>query len=384
MFKKIILSLILLSSTIWVVYINYEPPVSGFVKQIEKGVLNLKHTVKIVDEADTKHSSPYFYSTYSPEDELYEPVLAIQQERAYDAVDKLEELAAQDNADALYWLAIITYKSSAFSEQTGAELFERSAKLGNPYAALMLDENNYECKTSMPSHCDKKWGVLAKELLIEREKNGDLEALYSLIPKQLDKASKQDHEKLDKLAYEGFNQGYLLPLYTLVFIYQTFDSDSDPDSVYSLTEEERAILNQLVLIMANRHHLASVYNVINNENNTYSEQDIQNVVNSNLHTMGNSYPSVLYYLMDKTDSSREDQLQLASFAQVADTYQNSMRKRFFRNYAYSINEDFDEFSEKELGKIEQLTIENLSKSTPNIYITMGCPRTFGSCLYVDE
>ena len=384
MFKKIILFLIFLSTTIWVVYINHEPTVSGFVKQIEKGVLALDNTLKIVEEADIKNRPPYFYSTYSPEDELYAPVLAIQQERAYDAVDKLEELAAQDNADALYWLAIITYKSSAFSGQTGAELFERSAELGNPYAALMLDENNYECKTSMPSHCDKKWGVLAKELLIEREKNGDLEALYSLIPKQLDKASKQDHEKLDKLAYEGFNQGYLLPLYTLVFIYQTFDSDSDPDSVYLLTKEERAILDKLELIMANRHHLTSVYDVINNENNTYSEKDIQNVVNSNLHTMGNSYPSVLYYLLDKTDSSREDQLRFASFAKVADTYQNNMRKSFFKNYAYSITEDFGEFSEDELEIIEQLTIENLSKSTPNIYITMGCPRGLGSCLNVDE
>lgn len=384
MFKKTILYLSLALVTGVVISTYLEPEPSGFVTRLEEGITLNDEFLYIIESYDIKSSPPYFFSTYRPEDELYEPVLAIQQERAYDAVDKLEELAAQDNADALYWLAEITYKSSAFSVQTGAELFKRSAELGNPYAALMLDDSNRECQKHMPSHCDKKWGELAKKLLIERENNGDLEASYTLIP-DFDAATREDYEKLVKLSYQGFEQGYLIPLHHFIFLLKAYNFESTPDKEDSISIGEDNILNKLTLLMAYAHQRLAIYDVIQNERNNYNQQEITNVINHNLHTMGNSYKIILNYLGEKADSDRESQLLWASFAKVADMFQDNMRNHInFLHFNIGIKSHSNEFSDEELEIIDQLATENLKKATPNIFISMACPDGIGSCLRVNE
>lgn len=138
---------------------------------------------KIIDFVNSfisnNNNGYYISSTYKPGDKLYNPVLAIQRNRWDIAIPLLEKLVKENNPDAMYWLANIS-GGSIFSGKKMADLFERSAKLGNPYAALRLNKGAEDCDTYLSGYCSEEWGKKAKKILKDRATKGDAKAEYYL------------------------------------------------------------------------------------------------------------------------------------------------------------------------------------------------------------
>lgn len=135
--------------------------------------------VTFVDKLDSVNRNYYAASTYKPDDELYNPVLAIQRKRWDIAIPLLEKLVNKNNPDAMYWLAEIS-GGSIFSGKDKANLFKRSAELGNPYAALRLNIGAEDCNTYLKGYCSKEWGDKASKILKDRANKGDIKAKYHL------------------------------------------------------------------------------------------------------------------------------------------------------------------------------------------------------------
>ncbi|MBF9003445.1 SEL1-like repeat protein [Vibrio nitrifigilis] len=152
----------------------------------------------------------YITSTYKPRDKLYKPVLYIQRERWDLAIPLLKELVQENNADAMYWLASIS-GGSVLSGKKMAMLFERSANLGNPYAALRLDSGAKDCDSYLRGYCSKKWGKKARKILESRAKKGDIKSEY-----QLAIINGVNYRDTLKLALKNAKNNYYYPLYKYI------------------------------------------------------------------------------------------------------------------------------------------------------------------------
>ncbi|OEE75169.1 hypothetical protein A1OQ_01010 [Enterovibrio norvegicus FF-162] len=123
---------------------------------------------------------PYISSLYRPGDPLYQPILDFQNGRKYLAIPKLKELSEAGNSDAMFWYAHNRMTQSIKTRYEGYNWFEKSAKLGNPYSALILDTDSYYCNAYFPSLCSKEWGELAQKSFKKRAAAGDIRAKYYL------------------------------------------------------------------------------------------------------------------------------------------------------------------------------------------------------------
>ncbi|KUI96951.1 hypothetical protein [Vibrio sp. MEBiC08052] len=191
---------------------------SGFQSRQAEGPKVLTELLKMAQESQPFNPDPYISSTYRPGDPLYEPLLYIQRHRQGKAEELLHPLVEQGNADAMYWLAQITYDDSYYSSGPAAKLFQKSAELGNPYAALRLDSNNRECQMFMSGYCDQKWGKLGRKLLQERAEKGDKKAEYYLLQYDED-SSEEVHKELERLVTENAKNHYYQPLEKLLTDY---------------------------------------------------------------------------------------------------------------------------------------------------------------------
>ncbi|OEE57377.1 hypothetical protein A1OK_17890 [Enterovibrio norvegicus FF-454] len=153
---------------------------------------------------------PYISSLYRPGDPLYQPILDFQNGRKYLAIPKLKELSEAGNIDAMFWYAHNRMTQSIKTRYEGYNWFEKSAKLGNPYSALMLDADSYYCKSYFPSLCSKEWGNLAQESFKKRAAAGDIRAKY-----YLERPTKfvrgEDFKKWVALVEESAKQNYFVP-----------------------------------------------------------------------------------------------------------------------------------------------------------------------------
>ncbi|WNJ96837.1 hypothetical protein RND59_07115 [Vibrio ruber] len=191
---------------------------SGFQSRQAEGPKVLTELLNMAQESQSFNPDPYISSTYRPGDPLYEPLLYIQRHRQGKAEELLKPLVEQGNADAMYWLAQITYDDSYYSSGPAAKLFQKSAELGNPYAALRLDINDRECQMFMSGYCDQKWGELGRKLLQERAAQGDKKAEYYLL--QYDENSSEEvHKELERLVTENAKNHYYQPLMNIILNY---------------------------------------------------------------------------------------------------------------------------------------------------------------------
>ena len=167
-----------------------------------------KRLENFLDGFAKEHS--YYYNVTSltkPDSSLYIPLLAIQNGRWDIATPLLEKLVEQNNSDAMYWLASIS-GGSVLSGYKIASLFERSANLGNPYAALRLNVGAKYCDTYLRGYCDKKWGKIAKNILEAKSKAGNYKAKY-----HLEILNGTDYKDTLDLALKNANSFYFYPLY---------------------------------------------------------------------------------------------------------------------------------------------------------------------------
>ncbi|MEZ8131965.1 sel1 repeat family protein [Enterovibrio norvegicus] len=153
---------------------------------------------------------PYISSLYRPGDILYQPILDFQNGRKYLAIPKLKELSEAGNIDAMFWYAHNRMTQSVKTRYEGYNWFEKSAKLGNPYSALILDADSYYCNAYFESLCSKEWGKLAKESFKKRADAGDIRAKYYL-ERPTKYVRGEDFKKWVALVEESAKQNYFVP-----------------------------------------------------------------------------------------------------------------------------------------------------------------------------
>ena len=179
-------------------------------KKIEPFKSDESIIINFIDNNKSKTVDYYASSSYKPSDVLYEPVLAIQRKRWDLALPLLEKLVKEKNPDAMFWLASIS-GGSVFSGAKMAKLFEESALLGNPYAALRLDVSSHDCDSYLHGYCNEKWGKYARTILEKRAKEGDVKAEYHL-------AILNGARYIDtlELSLKNADKGYFYPLYNYI------------------------------------------------------------------------------------------------------------------------------------------------------------------------
>ncbi|ASA55651.1 hypothetical protein [Vibrio gazogenes] len=339
---------------------------SGFQSRQAEGPKVLTELLKMAEESQPFNPDPYISSTYRPGDPLYEPVLAIQRDRWDIAQKLLQPLVEQGNADAMYWLAQITYDDSYYSSGPAAKLFQKSAELGNPYAALRLDSKNLECQMFMSGYCDQKWGELGRKLLQERAAQGDKKAEYYLL--QYDENSSEEvHKELERLVTENAKNHYYQPLMRLIYDYYDgrylsfFNRGTPPN------EEQKKILVTISKIPANNNFTPAINKVLYTDRDLLDKAYISRVIDKCL-TLNSQQYSCMEYLSNSND--RNKIIEGAAYAYATDITKNKTEKENelglfeFMLDKHNIKSLTDEEVEK-AHKIAKLILKNM---TPVIYI----------------
>ncbi len=287
----------------------------------------LRELTSFINAEKPTNPNLYAASTFQPDDSLYDAIIAIQEGRWYDAGELLKPLVAQGNADAMFWLADITYRSSAFSGGAGAELFKKSAELGNPYAAIRLSPefNSYQCKMRIQAYCDKEWGKIGLDILQERATTGDVKAAYAyLFYTRFDRTNFDYFNQFLDVVEDGIKKNYYRPLRQLVFMYQTrrnlnpYNRETIP-----LTERDKKYLADLLMIAALDNDVVSINLLASMYIDTIpSQTSFDQLFKNNLNSMNIDYfPAVYDYFNREFKRSRDN------------------RSILVRGYAYSISYD---------------------------------------------
>ncbi|ASA55652.1 hypothetical protein [Vibrio gazogenes] len=338
---------------------------SGFQSRQAEGPKVLTELLRMAEKSQPFNPDPYISSTYRPGDPLYEPVLAIQRDRWDIAQKLLQPLVEQGNADAMYWLAHITYDDSYYSSGPAAKLFQKSAVLGNPYAALRLDINDRECQMFMGGYCDKKWGELGRKLLQERAAQGDKKAEYYLL--QYDENSSEEvHKKLEQLVTENAKNHYYQPLMRQIYNYTSGLYLPFLEQNKSISIEKKKLISNLLRLGANNNFPPSMYYVYS-YNDMYSEDYVKRVVEHSISLNVSSYICEAYY-SKVSNRLRNDVVKGAACAMANDVVRGNGNNRvsiFDFNLDKNNIAPLTDEEKRESDRIAKLILNDI---TPVIYI----------------
>ncbi|MDW6002362.1 SEL1-like repeat protein [Vibrio mangrovi] len=345
---------------------------SGFQSRQAEGPKVLTELLKMAEESQPFNPDPYISSTYRPGDPLYEPLLYIQRHRQGLAEELLKPLVEQGNADAMYWLAQITYRDNYYSGGPAAELFQKSAELGNPYAALRLDSDNYECRRRMSSYCDQKWGELGRKLLQERADKGDKKAKYYLL--QYDENSSEDaHKKLEKLVTENAKNHYYQPLMRMVVDYndQSYLTYFEKEDKYDI--EERKIISKLAYLMANNNFSPVISNFIYFNQDLYKKEYLSKMARQSMKINSSPFFCSHYYLDNSGD--RIDIITASACSYVTDIYKEDDDENSFSTFKFLLHKNkIEKLTEAEELQVRDMASVIFKRMTPMIYIDEMNPR----------
>jgi len=342
----------------------------------------LSSLIEEANKAIPINKDPYAASTYRPGESLYLPVLAIQESNFKKAKKLLEPLAEENNPDAIFWLALATYKmidSSTSSQghnpkKEVANLFQKSAELGNPYAALMLDNSN--CLYGMSAYCELKWGASAKKILKERAEKGDLKARYALFINSPRSFSSFDH--IVDLAKQGITENYYKPLLTLVDLYRKRLPISPFEGGHvSLTKIESLNLSKLVGIALNNNDMdAIVYMHANKSLYTefYYEKTFKRIIpylSYRFYKWSNDY----YSELNKRVKGRKYAIKGYAHARKFDIIHSGTKKRYEHIVVGDLNDKlkygrygYGTVTKKERVKANVLAKKYMKSASPIIFI----------------
>ena len=293
----------------------------------------LRELTSFINTEKPTNPNLYAASTFQPDDPLYDAIVAIQQDRWDEAAQLLEPLVEQGNADAMFWLGDITYRSSAFLGWNGAELFKRSAELGNPYSAIKLSPefNSYQCKMRMRSYCDKKWGKAGLDILQERAATGDVKAAYAyLFYTRFDRTNFDYFNQFLEIVEDGIKENYYRPLRQLVFMYQTREHLSPYNrDVIALTTQDRKVLANLLMVAALNNDIVSI-DLLNEKFKDVipSMAKFDRLVEQNLPLVDNARYFITYdYFLrqfNKSNKDREFLIRGYAYATLYDDYEGGI------------------------------------------------------------
>ncbi|MCG9702723.1 hypothetical protein L1D19_21900 [Vibrio natriegens] len=356
------------------IYLNFP---SGTDVRLSEGPTEVLAELSAMGDNSPINPDLYAASTYRPDHPLYHAILAIQEHRWGEATDLLTPLAEQGNAEAMFWLGDMTYRSSMFAGGDGAALFLKAAELGNPYAALKLSHYNHDCEVRMKFYCDEKWGVKGLQILKERADNGDAKAAYAyLYYTRFEDNSLEYLDKLVAVVKAGVKQHYYRPLRHLVRRY-THRRNLSPFKRYDLiplSQEEKQILTSVLMIAVNNNDLPSL-NLMNEEESTGIKPPLP-VYNQAVHRMLpisylRSSPLFFDYFAyeAKHNILRKVVIEGYAYALLLGSYSGEFGDRFPRIYQGKLEErQVSPLLDKEKEMGEELFEQYKKQYTPIVYI----------------
>lgn len=339
--------------------------------------LRLAELISIADKNQTANLNIDAANTFQRSDPIFEAIIAIQQERWGEARELLTPLAEQGNADALFWLGDLTYRRNAFSGWEGAELFEKSAKLGNPYAAIKLSPryNSPGCERRMGSYCKEKWGELGLDILRKKADAGDIKAAYAyLLYTRFDDGSFDYFEKFLDVVKRGIEIKYYRPLRHLVDMYQTREHLNPYNSdIIPLEEEDRKILAKLLMVAAENNDIPSI-NILNNRylDVISSPRKFDEIIERNLNGLDSQHYFISYdfFLRKyKQNNERDFLVHGYAYAMIYDKYGKEGQTRRRRIFEMSLEErGISTLTQKEKNSAKAIFEKQLEKQKFSAYI----------------
>ncbi|USH04773.1 hypothetical protein K6Q96_24000 [Grimontia kaedaensis] len=384
--KNILVILFVILAT----YIAVESYPSGFQKKIAEGPSFLSRQLSSYLDDNKVNSDPYAASRYRPEDPMYSPLLAIQYGDKERAETLLTPLVEKGDSEAMFWLAEITYGQSIYSGNTAGELFKKAAELGNPYAAIRLDNRNIECTRYMGHHCSEEWGEKGRVILKKLAETGDARAGYALFQHDvmLDGGNgvslgEDSFSTLAKAAVDGVKDNYYYPLITLLNFYQLNASypvwnrinDSD-DGTHILSEKDKEIIKSLYMLSVNNNDIYSINVALSyRKSNKNSILDDEYIDRQRIRTLpiwstkfGYAPAYARIAILD-----RDALFQGAAWAIVNDIMRNDNNfdyGRWLTSFEYIITSEFNQkfLDQNELKKSQEISKELIKTLTPTIYL----------------
>ncbi|MGF1768800.1 hypothetical protein L4D06_15625 [Enterovibrio makurazakiensis] len=384
--KHIFMGVFILIAT----YIAIESYPSGFQRKIAEGPSFLQEQLSSYLDDNKVNSDPYSASRYRPEDPLYVPLLAIQYGKKEKAEALLAPLVEKGDSEAMFWLAEITYGQSIYSGGTAGELFTKSAKLGNPYAAIRLDSRDIECTQYIGYHCSEEWGEKGRVILKKLAETGDARAGYALFHHDVmlkggnrTAVSEESFNVLAKAAVDGVKDHYYYPLMELASLYRqsysypiwVSSSDTD-DNTQVLSEKNRKILKNLYKLAAKNNDAYAInlnlYFASNGENAVIDEDYTDGQILRTLTLFSKVYKYGPAFAR-KAELNRSALVQGAAWAMVDDFNRSDSSfdyGRQFQRYEYVITNEFNLkfLDDSELEKAREVSKELQKTLTPVIYL----------------
>lgn len=223
--------------------------------------------VALLKQAKTSQPNPDVYasSQITPDDPLFEGVLALQRGRYGLAEQKLKPLMEAGNLDAMFWYAETILGSSVNATVEAGDLFVKAAELGNPYAALRLKPGTSDCKRYLGYRCSQDWVEKGETGLKELAAQGDVKAQYyaNVIKNP---RSEEDYQRNIDLVTQAANQGYYIPL---------VDNLKRLGNYKSLTQEKKQALVELLKLASNDNFIPAInasYKYIKDRNEQLADE----------------------------------------------------------------------------------------------------------------
>ncbi|SHO56043.1 hypothetical protein [Vibrio quintilis] len=329
----------------------------GFTARQKEGPKVLTDLLRMAEESTPFNPDPYISSTYQPDNPLYQPVLEIQRHR-WDIAEKLlEPLVEKGNAGAMFWLAEITY-GSPYRSSKAAHLYQKSAKLGNPYAALRLDVDNPVCQRFMSGFCKEKWGIFGRKLLKERADKGDVKAGYYLLRDKL-LTTEEEHKELERLVTENAKNNYYYPLMDML--------DGYLNNKKLRAHENKKLVIQLMKLAVNNNYVPLMSKIVFGDDISVTPDYLLQIIQRSVYL--EDMPEICsFYYSKKEHSQRSDLIKGGACALTSD-HANSNRFNHFDLFQFRLKQrGVSELSKSEITQAKKLSDKMIERQTPSIYI----------------
>ncbi len=234
------------------IYLNIVPSEE---QQLENEYGALAYTELLtLGKASTPNPDVYAASQITPDNPLFEGVLALQREQYGDAWEALKPLAEAGDPDAMFWFAETINGSSIIASRNAGIWFDKAAQLGNPYAALQLMPRTSNCEHAGIglSICREKWIGKASAMFAERAKSGaPMSVFYDAISYSMWGDATDYHTKI-KLVTKAAKGGYYAPLYRAIYRIEKYEN---------ITPEKRQAIVDLLTLAANNNFIPAMVRV---------------------------------------------------------------------------------------------------------------------------
>ncbi|MCL1125531.1 hypothetical protein [Shewanella surugensis] len=316
--------------------------------------------VELLAQAKNSQPNPNMYasSQITPDNPLFDGVLAFQRGRYGLAEQKLKPLMEAGNLDAMFWYAETIMGASVLATAEAGDLLVKAAELGHPYAALRLDPDSYDCQQSLGNRCSQDWVKKGQAKLKQLAEQGDVKALYYANVRDK-RGSAEDYQYNIDLVTQVVGQGYYAPLVEqLIRISHS----------KSLTIGKKQALVELLTLAANNNFvpaMAASYKYIKDKNPQKAEKLLLKLAR-----LGNRMAINAIFHFDFQALQQGDESKFFNAYKFALVREIIFRKN---NNAESmgwaiIRKEIRPFRDGEKDRIKLVADEFISQMTPVIYI----------------